>query len=217
VITSLYPSGQGTYSDFNPSSGTETSCVDDGASPNDSDYVYLDGAGASTYTITSLPGGAADISNITLTSRMKRDGGDYLDGKFRYRVDGTTDFDSATKTIKGGSYRNETDDIPLTPSDWPASRINGLEIGIRSLGSFPGEAVYCSWLKLDVTHEMVSDGGFACLVGSLVGGALGLAEMARLAHFVYRRTRSLITPAEYEAAWRDIRGHRWPRVYEVRG
>lgn len=216
MITRLDPNGQGTYADFTPSAGTETSCVDDGASASDADYVYLDGAGFSTYTLTDLPDGAADITSTTLTARMKRDGGNYLDGGLRYRIDGTTNIDVA-KTLQGGTYRNETDTATLTPSAWPASRINSMEVGIRSLGSFPGEAVFCSWIKFDVTHEMVSGGGFACLVGSLVGAALGLAEMAQLARVVYRNTRSLITPGEYEAAWRDIRGHRWPKVYEVRG
>ena len=67
----------------------------------------------------------------------------------------------------------------------------------------------CTYLYLDIDGTMPS-GGFAFLVASLVGSALGLSEMANLARHVYKQSGSLIRPAEYLEAWLDIRGHRHP-------
>lgn len=67
----------------------------------------------------------------------------------------------------------------------------------------------CTFLYLDIDGTLGS-GGFAFLVGSLVGAALGLSEMAGLARVLYRQTRTRIYPNEYLEAWRDIREHRNP-------
>jgi len=222
VITRLDPNGDGFHTGFAASAGNKWACLDDGASQNDADYIYTIGLESYTATLTDLPDGAADISSLELTNRIKRDGGSYADGAFLWRSNGTT-YETAHSAF-GNSYVTRTMTRTVDPNGggaWTFARVNALEVGFKGYGTFSAapdfEADFCSWLKVDVTHEMAGGGGFACLVGSLVGGALGLAEMAKLARYLYRKTGSLITPAEYEAAWRDIRGHRWPRVYEVRG
>ena len=70
----------------------------------------------------------------------------------------------------------------------------------------------CTFLYLDIDGTLPQQ-GYSFLVSSLVGGALGLSEMARLARYVYRKSGSLIRPAEYLEAWRDIREHRHPRFF----
>lgn len=228
MITRLDPDGMGNYpgttTPWERSSGSASrhTYVDDGASPSDSDYLRIDGGEKISFTLTDLPGGSVNVSQVETSFRNTRDGpsaaGPY-DFKGGVRSNGT---DSASNlNVSGlGSYStrsvvHSTD--PSGGSAWSVDRVNSLEALGQSLGLVPGEYLYLSWVKCDVTHEMVSEGGFACLVGSLVGAALGLAEMAQLARAVYRNTRSLITPAEYEAAWRDIRGHRWTKVYEAMG
>jgi len=69
-----------------------------------------------------------------------------------------------------------------------------------------------TYASFQVTWFLPS-GGFAHLVASLVGAALGLHEMAALARACRRATGHLITPDEYAAAWRDIRHHPRPRTF----
>lgn len=217
MITRLDPNGDGFHTGFNASTGSKWSCLDDGASASDSDYISYDGAATYSATLTDLPAYAVVISSLELTNRIKRDGGAYVDGAFVWRSNGTTY--KVAHSAFSNSYVTRTDTKTTDPNgggSWTLARVNALEAGFDGYGSFAGELDYCSWIKVDATHE-VDGGGFACLVGSLVGAALGLAEMAHLARVVHARTRSLITPAEYVQAWRDIRGHRWPKTFELRG
>lgn len=227
MITRLDPDGMGNYpgttTPWERSSGSASrhTYVDDGASASDADFLKIDGAEKISFTLTDLPGAAVDITQVETAFRNTRDGptaaGPY-DFKGGVRSNGT-DSGSNLNVTGLGTYATRSVVHSTDPSgggSWTVERVNALEALGQSLGLVPGEYLYLSYVKADVTHSL-DGGGFACLVGSLVGAALGLAEMAQLARAVYRNTRSLITPAEYEAAWRDIRGHRWPMVYEVRG
>lgn len=215
MITRLDPVANGFYtSGWTPTAGALWECVDDGASANDSDYISCLGFFNVTFAMSDIPAASASISQLVLTARMMRDGGNYDDGGAIVRSNGTDA--SQIWTIQGGAFGNNTYTLTTDPSGggaWTSARINAVECGVYGRGDFSAapdfEKDYCSWVKADVTHEIFA-GGFACLVGSLAGAALGLAEMAGLARALRRKTRSLIEPKEYLTAWRDIREHRWP-------
>jgi hypothetical protein len=88
---------------------------------------------------------------------------------------------------------------------------NGFQIAVWH-GNASGATVYCRLLQAKIEMNIAS-GGFAFLVGSLAGAALGLEEMSRLARAVYEKTNTLITPDEYMLAHADFIAHKWPSFF----
>lgn len=225
MITRLDPDGMGNYpgttTPWERSSGSASrhTYVDDGASASDADFLKIDGAEKISFTLTDLPGAAVDITQVETSFRNTRDGataaGPY-DFKGGVRSNGTDSLSNLNVTGLGTyatrSVLHATD--PSGGGSWTVARVNSLEALGESLGLVPGEYLYLSYVKADVTHSL-DGGGFACLVGSMVGAALGLSEMARLASYLRLSTRYMITPDEYRAAWIDIRSHRWPKTFQV--
>lgn len=219
MITRLDPNGIGNYAgtSWSRSSGSASreTYVDDGASANDSDYLFIDGAQKISFTLTDLPGGAVNVSQVEAFFRNTRDGptaaGPY-DFKGGVRSNGTDS--NSNLVVSGlGTYTTRSVLFGTDPSgggSWTVARVNSLEVLGESLGLVAGENLYLSWVKCDVTHGLAA-GGFAFLVGSLLGAALGLQEMARLAKAAYARTGSLITPDEYRTAFEAIKYNRAPK------
>lgn len=196
---------------------------DDGAAS----YVEMSGggAGAAEFCVMGPDIVAASVASITLGAK----------GSMTVNAQTPGDSEAAlfyVRTVPGGNAASCATDSLVSPATSGYTLITGVSNrpgggaawipsdlpSIQAGASFPHGATFSEYrlshLYLDVDF-LPPAGGFACLVGSVVGAALGLVEMANLARDVYRRTRIRIRPAEYQAAWLDIRGHRWPKTFEV--
>lgn len=207
--TTLPPIAAGTYTGWNNVGGA--SKMASLASDNgDTSYVEAIGDGTTqrcSFTITP-PAGLELVSTHTLNSVQRETAaGSNHDGFVFVRLSGA-DSDGSLGLTTSYATNSKTD---LGSASITAAVLATAEIGLMSNRPIGGDWRATS-LLWDITWTPAS-GGFACLVGSLAGAALGLAEMAGLARALHRRTGTLITPDEYLAAWRDIRGHRRPMTF----
>lgn len=212
--TTLLPVSEGTNTGATLVSGANKTVAVQTADDLTS-YVSLavGSAAEQDWYVDPLPGYAGEISSVVHGMRAAgiggvtngqarpriRLGGNTVDGTLRVApTSGWTNYSEALTRPGGGSF---------TVNDFPGGGA-GCQVAARE-GSGADANFGITYIHLDVTWSPAGN-GFVCLVGSLAGAALGLAEMAGLARALHRRTGTLITPDEYLAAWRDIRGHRRP-------
>lgn len=91
----------------------------------------------------------------------------------------------------GGSY---------VPTDL-VNNSNAFQVAVTA-GDVTINNVSTMWMELDYAPVK---GGFIAVFGSLVGAALGLHEMAKLAKYLFARDRTTLSPDEYLAAWEELR------------
>lgn len=138
-VVTLYPSGNGNYSQWVGSDGNSTDnylLVDEAGVPNTSDYVE---SGTATekdsYVFTDLPGTVVSVKGVAVRAyASKSDVGAQLMRNF-VRIGGT-DYPSAvdkgpsvTPTYLG--FSDIFDQSPATATDWTPAEVNGAEFGVE--------------------------------------------------------------------------------------
>jgi hypothetical protein len=119
----------------------------------------------------------------------------------------------------GGPMTRINEGISDTPTTYSSGSLNlGISKGaIEALGwhvqlnllDATAPVGFVTSLSLDVDWDPAI-GGFQAMIFSLLGPLVGVAlgELPAIAREVLRRSRTLIRPAEYSRAWRELRGGR---------
>lgn len=225
MLQRLLPIGPGyanAWSSFaGAASAWQTLISDDGASS----YVEQSGGGsanAAFFEMGPIPT-VAEVVSVTLGAKGSlitnaQPPGDTEACIFYTRTVANGNLSAAQHNVVSPATTGFVLTSGVAPRPGTGAWIPGDLTGIQAGATFPHGAVVSgyrmSYLYLDLDYVPPA-GGFVCLVGSLAGAALGLAEMANLAKAVYARTRSLILPREYEIAWREIRAHRWAKTFDM--
>jgi hypothetical protein len=136
-VVTLYPNGNGNYSQFVGSDGNSTNnfqLVDEAQANDNTDYVERDVVGdKDSYAFENLPSTPDAIKGVQIcTIANKQDAGSRT-GRMFFRISGT-DYESADFTPAEASYTAFThlaDVSPATSSAWTESEVNGMEAGIK--------------------------------------------------------------------------------------
>lgn len=135
VIT-LYPSGDGNYSQFTGSDGNSVnnSLLVDEAQTNDADYVQSSTASdRDSYAFDNLPITPSAIRAVQISPTVLKDDAGSRTGKSFFRISGT-DYDQASAFSPATSASvpvNLLELSPATSSVWTKSEIDGMEAGIK--------------------------------------------------------------------------------------
>ena len=163
-----------------------------------------------SFTLTPVPS-IGVVNSVSVGSRMNAasasgNSGEnyvYLSGSrtngTSFTFDGTWRTQAAASVSRPGGGSWAPDDIPST------------QMGVRYSAGAPASCKVTSiWVVLDYYPP---SGGFFFLLASWlppVAGALDLAHMPRVAGELYRRTGTLLSPAEYGPAFREWNAWRRP-------
>lgn len=185
-------------------------CVDDGFGTEDDDTTYLLYSGGTNRCGFRVPGGLSDyiINEVRVEARWRAEAGGDSPNHNAYVRLSTSYTDDAGQTV-GTSYANFQSAALARPGggSWALADFNdsSFNVGVRTSGATTNKRTTRINLYLDVTPLT---GGFTSLIASVVGPLAGLllSEMPKLAAHVAARTRTLITPDEYMAAWREVLG-----------
>ncbi len=134
-VQTLYPDGNGNYSQFTGSDGNSTNnylLVDD-TTTGDSDYVEdATVSDRDSYTYGALSGTIGTIKGVQIVSQMKTDDAGAKTAKLFYRIS-STDYDgsSLTPTASFAIKVELTELSPATSSAWTSSEVNGMEAGVK--------------------------------------------------------------------------------------
>lgn len=134
-VETLYPDGNGNYSDFDGSDGNSTDNYQlvDEAQNNDADYVTSDVVSdRDSYTLSNPTVVPASIKAVQITTSIRKDDAGSRVGRVFSRISGTNyeSSDIALSTsFEFKSHIMETN--PNTTSAWTASDLNSLEVGVK--------------------------------------------------------------------------------------
>ncbi len=215
----LDPTGEGSDTGWNlVAGGSKTAAVtwpdDDATTRINSSFTT---GAQQSFAMGNLP--ASAIAVLSHTTRMRWQAqaapeGDETVNMF-LKLSGTRSHGGNFGPDAGWTTRTSTGIAKPGGGTWLVADVNAAELGVRDNGSGDsgsgGGNVEVSTLSWEVTYA-TGGGGFMALImalGPLV--AVGLQEFPALALAVQARTRSLILPNEYAAAWRELRGWRHAR------
>lgn len=219
MILRLLPTSEGgRYSNWTLGAGASRLAAiqaDDG----DTSYITSSGVAGEYHSAAfdALPSHIVSVNSIQIGAVLKRISGGTVGAVGMY-PGSVADFWTSIPTVATAYtlYQDSNRAVnPATSNPWSISEANAVQAQVNNDNS-SGSTVRCTMLFSDV-DVLIHESGFACLVGGLVGAALGLAEMSGLARALYRRAGALITPEEYVSAWRDIRAHRYPVTFLLGG
>lgn len=134
-IVTLYPNGNGNYSQFSGSDGNSTNnyeLVDD-TTVNDSDYVTGDTVGyKDSYAFGNLSQTPTSIDAVQIVPCVRKDDAGSRIGRSFVRI-GSTDYESGDITLSTSFIMSPhiMTTSPATSTAWTASEINNLEAGIK--------------------------------------------------------------------------------------
>jgi hypothetical protein len=190
----------------------------------DSSFIYADSGGADKTILFSFPllAGVTDpvtSASIVAWSRVYRWGGTPWGGSGQQC---RMYWNSVAQTNLADVLPDFYITLTYTVATPTLAAVNGFH-GIGIIGTNgPGNKyeVWCSQYYRSVTFDYVAPGGgttqennFAHLASAIVGAigaSLLLREMPALARAIFRRTRVLIQPREYEMAFREITAMKRP-------
>lgn len=213
AIAYLRPSSVGDSDGWTLVAGaSKTAAVDPGAAipPSPSDATYINdpasnNASQSFFVATGKPYYMVSLTSITLSARAW---GEWVSGthtlSFMARF-GAADGVAVTDTTGDSTWYTKTG-TPGRPGGgaWTAADIANADLQWKIItGSVAFEA-RCAGAWFTVTYVMWA-GAFAAFAASLVGAAVGLAEMPGLVRMVYAKDDVLITPDEYVQMHRELR------------
>lgn len=131
-IYTLYPTAEGNYSAWTPSTGSDNSALVDETPPNDdTDYVMSNNVGdKDTYVLQDLPSGVTGISAVVVNIRARKDDASTRTLKAKVR---SNSVDAAGSNFNlGSSYANFSSPFYLNPDGsvaWTSTTVNALEAG----------------------------------------------------------------------------------------
>lgn len=215
----LRPSSIGDHNVWTLMAGaTKQAAVDPGASVSHDDFTtYLQdtsGNKQSFYVVTGKPSAIAVVNSLGMGARFW---GDWTTGATSFgafaRLNGT-DGTEMTSTTGDSVWVNLTSAGIARPGggSWTPTDIANatLQAGARSGVSGLNTSLTSLWFALDY---IPASGGYLAIVDGLIGAAIGLHEMARIAKVVFARTRTLITPEEYVAMWEELKFNPRRRIF----
>ena len=135
-VQTLYPNGNGNYSQFNGSDGNSVNnylLVDEAQANDDTDYVEIDVSGnKDSYTYDNLLSTPNSVSALQINCVQKKGDAGARTGRLFHRISGT-DYESSDfiPTTSYGNAAYLTTVSPATSSAWAASEVNGMEAGIK--------------------------------------------------------------------------------------
>lgn len=134
-VLTLYPDGNGNYSEFDGSDGNSTNnyqLVDD-ATNDDADYVTSETVGErDSYTFANPAQTPVTINAVQLTACLRKDDAGARVARTFHRISGSN-YESSDITLSTSfefkTHMRETN--PATASAWTASDLNALESGVK--------------------------------------------------------------------------------------
>lgn len=131
-IYTLYPTAEGNYSAWTPSTGTDNSALVDETPPNDdTDYVMSNNpTDKDTYVLQNLPSGVTNIEAVVVNIRARKDDAGTRTLKAKVRSN-SVDADGANFNIGSGYefYQTPFYQNPDGSVDWTESTVNAVEAG----------------------------------------------------------------------------------------
>lgn len=131
-IDTVFPAGDGTYTQGVPSTGTSHYQLIDEAPPSTTDYVTLTGVGTKdSYSVQSLPSLSSQvIHGIQVNSHAAKDSGTTTAAAFV--KSGSTELESTAFAVPAAAGYNSAVFVtdPNTSSSWTQSSFNAAEIGL---------------------------------------------------------------------------------------
>jgi hypothetical protein len=132
-IIILKPNGVGAFSEWNPTSGNNYSCVDE-IPYNDSDYVASGIVNTiDTYTLEDMPSNAKEVKCVQAQARARKDS-DSTATRFNFVMrEGTTNYDSSTILLSNifDDYYTMYNDGPTGSGFWYIPDMNNMEVGVK--------------------------------------------------------------------------------------
>lgn len=207
----LRPSAVGAFDTWTLAAGaSKTAAVDPQSPISHDDYTsYITGnvnINQSFYMATDKPSAIGVVNSLGASIRHL---GDWADGfttvQWGARL-GTTNGALGSDTRGGTIWINQATASVGRPGggSWGPYDIydSSLQLVINSGNGGTGSYVTSVWMPLDYTP---APGGYLTLVSSLVGAAVGLQELHRLAHAAFALTHVRIRPHEYLDLWSELR------------
>jgi hypothetical protein len=138
VVDTLYPSGNGNYSQFDGSDGNSVDnylLVNEAQHDGDTTYVEQSGVGnRDSYTFEDMSGAIGDIHGVSVCAVVNRDDGGARTGNIFCRKSGA-DYDGTAFTpTASGDYAVHEEIYELEPvatGAWTESGVNASEFGIK--------------------------------------------------------------------------------------
>lgn len=133
-IYTLFPTAEGNYSAWTPSTGTDNSALVDETPPNeDTDYVMSDNpTDKDTYVMQDIPTGVTGIEAVVVNIRARKDDAGTRTLKAKVRSNGV-DQDGANFNLSSGYVNYSTPfyvDPGSSPVDpWTTAAVNAMEAG----------------------------------------------------------------------------------------
>lgn len=131
-VYNFNPDGDGTYSQFTPSAGSNYQCVDEGQPNDDTDYVSSAVSGnKDTYTFTT--GSLKTVMGVQLTNYVKKSDAGSRKIRNLCRSNGS-DYRGDKRDLDSGSYRAESYLWETDPDDsntWTQTKIEAAEFGLE--------------------------------------------------------------------------------------
>lgn len=90
---------------------------------------------------------------------------------------------------------------------WLTTEINAAEAGIAAVDTITTDAVRVTALQVRTTYQLTF-GGFVWLLHGLVGAAVGIEHLGKIASYLKSMRRTTIHPHEYWRVLRDLRSSR---------
>lgn len=134
VVQALYPSSDGTYTDWTPNSGSNHySRVNEAQADDDTTYVSTTTVGnKDTYHYTSLTGVISQVHSVMTTAVYKKDN---VSPKSMHILtkSGSTLAESSDilPTTSYNSTSIQYNDDPNTSAQWTTSNVNAVEAGVK--------------------------------------------------------------------------------------
>jgi hypothetical protein len=178
----------------------------------------LPSAAAGQPSDNNMPPKGATIRSVSVMNRTRYTAGGAMGGR-TYIVTGGTRKDGNNV----GGNTSFTDDTSVFSTDgqnnaWTRANVFASRYGCAANGGIVGDQnIEWTRLQISVEYDLPPGGGGRIFTAAGLGPfvALGLGEVAALAATVYRRTRTIIPANEYLQLWRELRDHRYPRVFHL--
>ena len=134
TVQTLYPTADGTYTDFTPNSGSNHySRVNEAVCNDDTSYVYATNVNSKdSYTIGSLSGAISQVHGVQVSAAYEKD--DTPAKTMRVFCKSSSTTSETSDLAVPAAYTSSTlvlNDDPNTSAQWTTTNVNALEVGVK--------------------------------------------------------------------------------------